>query len=174
MRRVFGPRFAVEAAALAGVAFLAWYERLSRLAVVGVMAGTWVAMALVEWRIGRRAGPVEDEPLEPGPEPEPELEPEPQPELELARDGAEAEPEPAPEPVAAAPPAWQSVPPEWNVFDLERLAREGAGVDAGRDEEREFLLLYLRDFAGPDGRLPANFDGLVRDSFGELLAGSRL
>jgi hypothetical protein len=105
-------------------------------------------------------------------EPEPELGPEP--ELELARDGAEAaEPEPAPESVAA-PAIWEGPPREWNVFDLERLAREGAGVDAGRDEEREFLLLYLRDFAGPDGRLPANFDGLVRDSFGELLAGSRL
>jgi hypothetical protein len=169
VRRVFGPRFAVEAAALAGVAFLAWYERLSRLAVVGVMAGTWVVMALVEWRIGRRAGPVEDEQFEAEPEPERP------PELELAQDGAEAaaEPEPAPEPVAA-PAVWEGPPREWNVFDLERLAREGAGVDAGRDEEREFLLLYLRDFAGPDGRLPANFDGLVRDSFGELLAGSRL
>ena len=53
------------------------------------------------------------------------------------------------------------------------LAREGAGTDATRDEERSFLLLYLRDFAGPDGLLPAHFDGLVRDSFGDLIAGSR-
>jgi hypothetical protein len=29
--------------------------------------------------------------------------------------------------------------------------------------------LYLREFAGPDGALPADFDGLVRDAFGELL-----
>ena len=37
------------------------------------------------------------------------------------------------------------------------------------DEERTFLLMYLREFAGPDGLLPLDFDGLVRDSFGELV-----
>ncbi len=30
--------------------------------------------------------------------------------------------------------------------------------------------MYLRDFAGADGLLPLDFDGLVRDSFGDLLA----
>jgi hypothetical protein len=30
--------------------------------------------------------------------------------------------------------------------------------------------MYLREFAGPDGSLPADFDGLVRDSFGELVS----
>jgi hypothetical protein len=29
--------------------------------------------------------------------------------------------------------------------------------------------MYLREFAGPDGTLPADFDGLVRDAFSELL-----
>jgi len=29
--------------------------------------------------------------------------------------------------------------------------------------------MYLRDFAGPDGALPIDFDGLVRDSFGALV-----
>ena len=38
------------------------------------------------------------------------------------------------------------------------------------DEERTFLLLYLRDFAGPDGLLPVGFDDLVRQSFGSLVA----
>jgi hypothetical protein len=38
-----------------------------------------------------------------------------------------------------------------------------------RDEERTFLLMYLREFAGPDGILPADFDSLVRDSFGDLV-----
>jgi hypothetical protein len=30
-------------------------------------------------------------------------------------------------------------------------------------------LHYLREYAGPDGMLPLDFDGLVRESFGELL-----
>ena len=29
--------------------------------------------------------------------------------------------------------------------------------------------MYLREFAGADGNLPADFDGLVRDAFGDLL-----
>ena len=33
--------------------------------------------------------------------------------------------------------------------------------------------MYLRDFANPDGVLPRNFDGLVRESFGDLIAGAR-
>jgi hypothetical protein len=54
-------------------------------------------------------------------------------------------------------------------LDLERLSREQSGHDEARDEERSFLLMYLRDFAGPDGVLPVDFDGLVRDSFGDLV-----
>jgi len=29
--------------------------------------------------------------------------------------------------------------------------------------------MYLREFAGPDGVLPTDFDGLVRDAFGDVL-----
>jgi len=60
-------------------------------------------------------------------------------------------------------------PRSWNLWDLERLSRDAAGADAMLDEERTFLLMYLREFAGPDGVLPLDFDGLVRDSFGELV-----
>ena len=45
-------------------------------------------------------------------------------------------------------------------------ARRG---DVERDEERSFLLVYLRDFASPEGTLPVDFDLLVRESFAELL-----
>ena len=38
-----------------------------------------------------------------------------------------------------------------------------------QDEERQFLLMYLREFADSAGLLPLDFDGLVRDSFGELV-----
>ena len=42
-----------------------------------------------------------------------------------------------------------------------------------RNEERSYLLMYLREFAGPDGILPTDFDGLVRDAFGDVSAHRR-
>lgn len=81
---------------------------------------------------------------------------------------------PAPEPEPELPPAATvthiSGARQWNVWDLEQLAREHAGGDPIADEERTFLLMYLRDFAGPDGLLPVDFDDLVRQSFGGLVA----
>ena len=93
----------------------------------------------------------------------PELEPEP-----------EAEPEPAPvvaapEPSTVVPIGVGAGPRQWNLWDLERLTREHAGGDVAQDEERQFLLMYLREFADSAGLLPLDFDGLVRDSFGELV-----
>ena len=51
------------------------------------------------------------------------------------------------------------------MWEIESALRESGDAN----EEREFLLLYLRDYAGPDGVLPLEFDDLVRESFGELL-----
>ena len=65
-------------------------------------------------------------------------------------------------------------PHEWNLWDLERLARERHGEDPYRDEEWSALFVYLREYASPDGMLPADFDDLVRSSFGELLTAGRL
>jgi hypothetical protein len=39
-----------------------------------------------------------------------------------------------------------------------------------RQEEWRSYLYYLREHADPDGRLPASFDPLVDDVFGELVA----
>jgi hypothetical protein len=93
----------------------------------------------------------------------PSLPPEPEPEAPL-------EPEPQPEPavVVAFIPANDS-PREWNLWELERAARDHATDDVVRNEERSYLLMYLREFAGPDGILPTDFDGLVRDAFGDVL-----
>jgi len=110
------------------------------------------------------------------PEREPEREPEPAPGPEPPRIVAvpppppEPEPEPVPEParVVAFIPANEG-PREWNLWELERAAREHATDDVVRNEERSYLLMYLREFAGPDGILPADFDGLVRDAFGDVL-----
>ena len=59
-------------------------------------------------------------------------------------------------------------PREWNIWDLERRARERAG-DAARDQEWAALFMHLRQFANADGVLPMHFDGLVRESFSELI-----
>jgi hypothetical protein len=130
--------------------------------------------------------PEEDEEPEPEPEPEPKPEPDPEavaevpappppprPELVAVptpepepEPEVEPEPEPEPEPVVELRPL---APREWNLWDLERRARERAGDDRARDEERSYLLLYLREFATPEGTLPLEFDGLVRESFGDLI-----
>ena len=115
---------------------------------------------------------------EPEPEPEREREPEPSPIPEPSRIASvpqpppELEPEPEPEPVPARVVAFipaNEGPREWNLWELERAARDHATDDVVRNEERSYLLMYLREFAGPDGILPADFDGLVRDVFGDVL-----
>jgi len=113
--------------------------------------------------------------VEPEPEPEaPVAEPVPVP--QPAAPELRAVPSPPPEPppvrepdrvVAFAPRA--NGPRRWNLWDLERVAREGEGADAARDEERVVLLMELRQFASADGMLPESFDGLVRESFSELI-----
>jgi hypothetical protein len=90
-------------------------------------------------------------PREPEREPAPDLEPEPEP---------EPEPQPEPEP--------SSAPREWNIWELQQLVRERRDDD--RHEEWAALIASLRDFARVDGTLPGEFDELVRDSFGELVA----
>ena len=184
MRRVFGLRFLVEAALIVDVATLVWYEDVSKGGIVAAIVGTWILIAIAEWLLSRRerARPVVLAPPAPvapvpaaDPEPEPAPEPEPEPE-------PEAPSEPAPEPEPEPPPAVEPVVPlpvgpeprEWNLWELERVTREAAGADAARDEERSFLLMYLREFADPDGMLPVTFDPLVRETFGDVLGAVRL
>jgi hypothetical protein len=118
--------------------------------------------------------PVSAAVVQPAPVPEPEplpvrprLTPVPAPEpVPVPVPAIEPEPEPAP----AAAVTRIGGPRQWNVWDLDRVAREHAGGDPVADEERTFLLMYLRDFAGPDGLLPVDFDDLVQQSFGGLVA----
>jgi hypothetical protein len=165
-RRVFAPRVLVEVALVAAVAAAGVLADLRRLWVFVAILAAWLLVVAVEWGISRLASApapsaeAEAEPqLEPEPEPAPEREPEPVP---------EREPEPAP--AAPHPPAlFLDGPRTWNLWDLERIARAQASGDAARDEERSFLLMYLRDFADPDGLLSPEFDALVRESFGEAV-----
>jgi hypothetical protein len=114
----------------------------------------------------------------PEPEAEREREPEPARSPDPSRIAAvpspppEPEPEREPEPVPARVVAFipsNEGPREWNLWELERAARDHATDDVVRNEERSYLLMYLREFAGPDGILPKDFDGLVRDAFGDVL-----
>lgn len=137
-------------------------------------APTFVAPPLVRVR-EQPAVETRREP-EPAPEPEPEPETRPEPPRIVAvlppppepEPEPEAEPEPEPARVVAFIPANDS-PREWNLWELERAARDHASDDIVRNEERSYLLMYLREFAGPDGILPTDFDGLVRDAFGDVL-----
>lgn len=69
---------------------------------------------------------------------------------------------------SAEPPGAPPPPREWNIWELERRAREQAG-DSGRDQEWAALFMHLRQFANADGVLPMQFDGLVRESFSTLI-----
>jgi len=199
MRPLFGPRTVVEAAFLVAVPVIGLEAGLSWYAIVGAGAGAYLLVLLVEAamsREGKRVAPTvvvapaaveapasasagaehvrviraEQEQQQPEAVPAP-------PRLAsvpLPPPEPEPEPEPDPEPEPELPPAAAVIriggPRQWNVWDLERVAREQSGGDPIADEERTYLLLYLRDFAGPDGLLPADFDDLVRQSFGGLVA----
>ena len=79
-----------------------------------------------------------------------------------------AEPEPVQTAVSTLPLPVE--PQEWNLWELERLVRDAAARTQPEDEECSYLLHYLREFASPDGVLPVDFDSLVRESFGEIVA----
>jgi capsular polysaccharide biosynthesis protein len=76
---------------------------------------------------------------------------------------------------AAAPPprpaAAPSGPGAYNIAELERLVEANADAQPDRVEEWTGYLFHLRQYAAADGRLPASFDYLVDETFGELLRG---
>jgi hypothetical protein len=129
--------------------------------------------------------PVESEPAEGAePAPAPRLErpvkaesrpePEPRPGYPSPREVQSPQPQ---EVAPAVPPAPANVvrmqrsaePRAWNVWELESLAREQARLEPERGEEWSYLFVHLRQFADAEGKLPSEFDPLVRESFGELL-----
>jgi hypothetical protein len=189
-----GLRFLVEAAVIVLTALVTGLGHFGPWVIGGAVAVVWVMVAVLEYSLSHPREPKQPaplietlpepepvisdavrvlprtrapEPVAPEPEPEPApvavapepepvaVAPEPEPELE-------PEPEPEPEPELDAEPVTAQV---WNVWELDRALRDTGTVT----EEQEFLLIYLRDYAGPDGSLPLDFDGLVRESFGDVL-----
>ncbi|HUJ55603.1 MAG TPA: hypothetical protein VLW49_06410 [Gaiellaceae bacterium] len=196
-RRVFGARFAFWVVFLVAAPIVALATGLSAWAIIVTAAGAYLFVLAVEVVIARRgrslvageapapaakpeAAPVEPEPVAAAePEPEPVLAPPPPPPPVLASlPDLEPVPDPEPEPEAEPEPEYATVvtldapqePRRWNLWELERVARERRGDDALLDEERTYLLLYLREFADAEGSLPESFDPLVRESFGDGLA----
>jgi hypothetical protein len=188
--------FLVAVAIATGAAGLVWWL----IALVELTAWAAVTLAeRTIWHLSVAAPVKPQAPAVPAPEPaeapppEPEPAPAAQPEPVAAVPPAlPAEPEPViavpePEPVAAPVPAPHEEPPRrrgirrpvvrtpvalphdhvrWNIWSLERLARDHPDAEA-----LEYLVVSLREFADADGQLPADFDPLVRESFGELLLG---
>jgi hypothetical protein len=93
--------------------------------------------------------------------------------LEEAR--AEPEPEPAALPTPAAPPAEARVAGDdgvrghWNLLVLERLVNDRGEDFPDKREEWVSYLYLLREYAEPDGTVPASFDWLIQDTFAELV-----
>jgi hypothetical protein len=153
------PRFLIEAGFIVAAAVVAGLSDLSTWTIIGVVAAAWIIVALVELAVWARKAP---RPEAPAPqEPDPSSSPEPR---VIRPSKRKHEPEPEPEPEVET-----NAPREWNLWELERVVRDHRSDDVAKNEERAYLLIYLREFAGPDGTLPADFDGLVRDAFGDLV-----
>jgi hypothetical protein len=96
-------------------------------------------------------------------------EPEPEPEPEYA---APVEPLPPPvplHPVVARVAAPSEGAGSWNLNDLRRLVDLHATEFPDRLDEWGSYLFLLRDYADVHGRIPAQFDWLIEDTFRELL-----
>lgn len=148
-------RFALEAGFIILVGVIAVVLDLGALAIVVVMGLAGVVVALVE-RAARSTRPRRAQ--------RPEAEPTAVEEVSQSRPEARRLGFSAPR--RGADP--ESVSPgEWNLWELERRAREHAGADAV-PEEWAAIFMSLREYAKSDGALPPQFDSLVRESFPEL------
>jgi outer membrane biosynthesis protein TonB len=193
-----GLRVALLAAALVAVAVVSVLASWSTWTIIAAMGVSFLVVSAIEIVASQREvteGGSEDVPdmpasddeppvhvrvldeqrVEPEPEPDPEPEPVRPPLLAVPSPAPPPPPEPAarpePEPASAVVPITvrDAVPREWNLWELERASRKASGDDPLRDEERNYLLMYLREFASPEGTLPADFDALVRDSFADVI-----
>ena len=58
----------------------------------------------------------------------------------------------------------------YNLVALEQLVDERGDDYPERLEEWSSYLYFLREYAAADGAVPQSFDGLIQDTFEELLA----
>jgi hypothetical protein len=158
-----GPaRFVLEAGFIILVGVIAAVLNLTAVVIVIVMGLAWVVVVLVE-RAAKSARPRRAR------RPEADLA---EPTVEEEASGIEEpEPETARRPRVSDPrravDSGLVSSGEWNLWELERRAREHAGAEAV-PEEWAAMFMYLREYAKSDGALPPQFDSLVRESFPEL------
>lgn len=74
---------------------------------------------------------------------------------------------PAPAPAPAAPEREGHA--RWSLHELERVAAAEADESVERVEELHAYLHSLREYADYEGNLPAGFDALIEDVFGDAL-----
>jgi hypothetical protein len=148
---------------------LRWREQILEERIVGVTARER-AMAAQAGRLAAREQALAEreqavaERERPQTEPEPEPEPEPETEAEPAS-GSEPQ---VPEPDAVAPPAVATRAGAWTIDELELAVEARSDASPTQREEWRTYLFFLRQHAAVDGSLPAQFDGLITDIFGEL------
>ncbi len=125
----------------------------------GELAARERALAEQAAAFERRQHELEERKAVPEPEPVVAAEPEPQ---------AVEEPPPVEEPAVPQPAA----PGEggWTIEALERLVGEHRDASPERVEEWDTYLFLLRGHAAIDGSIPANFDSLIDEIFGDIAA----
>jgi len=57
----------------------------------------------------------------------------------------------------------------WNLLVLERLVNDRGDEFPDRRDEWASYLYFLREYAAPDGTVPSSFDGLIQETFSELV-----
>jgi len=79
-----------------------------------------------------------------------------------------APPSPEPAPTPSAPRVSGRFRDGWNLRDLEALVRERTDAGQAQQDEWAAYLFFLREHADADGNLPASFDSLLDDVFGDV------
>jgi capsular polysaccharide biosynthesis protein len=93
---------------------------------------------------------------------------------ELEERTASATPPPPPEPLPVAP-ALANVselpqrPGRWNLNELARIVEERGPDFPDRQDEWQSYLFFLRNYAEPDGTVPASFDWLIEETFAGIV-----
>jgi hypothetical protein len=60
-------------------------------------------------------------------------------------------------------------PGRWNLNELARIVEERGPDFPDRQDEWQSYLFFLRNYAEPDGTVPASFDWLIEETFAGIV-----